>query len=160
MLNKSSILASLGALLVLAATAFVVVLFMMRIEDRIADAQARRFLSYQLADEVRQSSDDLTRMARTYVVTGDPRFEVYFNRILAIRDGTVPRPVRYQGIYWDFVAATGASPRPDGHPISLEDLMRSAGFTAEEFALLDRAKDLSDDLVALEARAMNAVKGL
>jgi sigma-B regulation protein RsbU (phosphoserine phosphatase) len=160
MLNKSSILASLGALLVLAATAFVVVLFMMRIEDRIADAQARRFLSYQLADEVRQSSDDLTRMARTYAVTGDPRFEAYFNRILAIRDGSVPRPVRYRGIYWDFISSTGEIPRPDGEPISLEDLMRRAGFTAEEFALLDRAKELSDDLVALEARAMNAVKGL
>ena len=160
MLNKRSILASLGALLVLAAAAFVVVVSMMRIEDQIADAQARRFLSYQLADEVRQSSDDLTRMARTYVVTQDPRFEEYFSRILAIRDGRAPRPVRYQGVYWDFFVSTGESPRPAGEPISLEDLMRGAGFTAEEFALLDRAKELSDDLVALEARAMNAVKGL
>jgi sigma-B regulation protein RsbU (phosphoserine phosphatase) len=160
MLNKRSILASLGALAVLAAAAFVIVVLMTRVEDRTADAQARRFVSYQLADEVRQSSDDLTRMARTYVVTRDPRFEEYFNRILAIRDGRVPRPTRYQGVYWDFFVAAGENPRPDGEPVSLEDLMRGAGFTAEEFALLDRAKDLSDDLVSLEARAMHAVKGL
>jgi sigma-B regulation protein RsbU (phosphoserine phosphatase) len=38
--------------------------------------------------------------------------------------------------------------------------MREYGFTSDEFALLDRAKDLSDDLVALEERAMHAVKGL
>jgi hypothetical protein len=32
-----------------------------------------RYLSYQAADELRQSSDDLTRLARTYVVTGDEK---------------------------------------------------------------------------------------
>lgn len=37
----------------------------------IAQAEHRRYESYKLADELRQSSDDLTRMARTYVVTID-----------------------------------------------------------------------------------------
>ncbi|MHC5006831.1 MAG: SpoIIE family protein phosphatase [Planctomycetota bacterium] len=148
------------AVAVLAIGAFVVVALMVRNQDRIADAQTRRFLSYQLADEVRQSSDDLTRMARTYVVTGDPRFEEYFNRILEIREGRAPRPVGYHGVYWDFVTATGQSPRPDGEPIALESLMREYGFSRGEFALLDRAKNLSDDLVVLEERAMHAVKGL
>jgi len=160
MFKKRSILLGVGALTVLAAFAFVIVTLMVRNENRIADGQARRFLSYQLADEVRQSSDDLTRMARTYVVTGEPRFEEYFNRILEIRDGRAPRPVGYNGVYWDFVSATGEPPKPDGNPVAVESLMRDLGFSAEEFALLDRAKGLSDDLVALEARAMHAVKGL
>lgn len=30
-------------------------------------------------------------MARTYVVTGDPRYEDWFRRILAIRNGEAPR---------------------------------------------------------------------
>ena len=34
--------------------------------------QQQRFTSYQLADELRQTSDDLTRLARTYVATRDP----------------------------------------------------------------------------------------
>jgi len=160
MFNKKGVLLSLAALAALAVAAFAVVALMVRNEDRIADAQNRRFLSYQLADELRQSSDDLTRMARTYVVTGDPRFEEYFNRILDIRDGRAPRPVGYHSVYWDFVSANGERPRPDGEPMALESLMREVGFTSEEFALLDRAKDLSDDLVALEERAMHAVKGL
>ncbi|MCP4005991.1 MAG: response regulator [bacterium] len=144
---------------VLAIGTFIVVDLMVRNQDKIAEGQSRRFLSYRLADEVRQSSDDLTKMARTYVVTQDPRFEEYFNRILEIRDGRAPRPVGYHGVYWDFVTATGKRPRPDGEPVALQSLMEEYGFTSDEFTLLDRAKGLSDDLVALEERAMHAVKG-
>ena len=39
--------------------------------------------SYLLANELRQNSDDLTRFARTYVVTGNPKYEDYYNRIIA-----------------------------------------------------------------------------
>ena len=46
--------------------------------DRVAEAQDRRFQSILLADELRQSSDDLTRFARMFVQTGDERFEEYF----------------------------------------------------------------------------------
>jgi PAS domain S-box-containing protein len=160
MFKRTSILLSVGALAVLAAGALVVVALMVRNQNQIERSQDRRFVSYQLADEVRQSSDDLTRMARTYVITGDSRFEEYFNQILDIRDGRAPRPVDYHGVYWDFFSATGEPPRPEGEPIAIEAMMRALGFTAEEFALLDRATDLSDDLVALEERAMHAVKGL
>jgi CheY-like chemotaxis protein len=38
-------------------------------------ATSLRYASYLLDDELRQSPDDLTRMARTYVVTGDDRCE-------------------------------------------------------------------------------------
>ena len=53
---------------------------------------SRRYASYLLADELRQSSDDLTRMARTFVLTGDARFERMYWEILAIRNGEAPRP--------------------------------------------------------------------
>ena len=68
-------------------------------------AQAARYNSYLLADEMRQSSDDLTRLARTYVVTGDPRWEQQYQEILDIRNGSKPRPNQYEKIYWDFRAA-------------------------------------------------------
>ena len=77
-----------------------------RSHEQMAEAERRRFDSWQLADELRQSSDDLTRMARTFVVTGEPAFEGYFNDILAIRKGEKGRPDGYDGIYWDFVIAT------------------------------------------------------
>ena len=79
-----------------------------------SESAERRFDSYLVADELRQSSDDLTRMARTYVVTGDERYRDMYHQILAIRDGQAPRPEGYERVYWDYVAASGEGPRPPG----------------------------------------------
>jgi len=126
----------------------------------VTRAHETRFHSYLLADELRQSSDDLTRLARTYVVTGDPSYEKQYHDIIDIRDGKKPRPQNYDRIYWDFVAAGVAKPSPDGETASLLDLMKKAGFTKEEFAKLDQAQANSGELVKAETIAMNAVKGL
>ena len=52
-----------------------------------------RYQSYQAADELRQSSDDLTRLGRTYVLTADDTYEKMYMDILAIRNGQ--KPVSY-----------------------------------------------------------------
>ena len=129
------------------------------IHSRIAIAENARYESYQLADELRQSSDDLTRMVRTYAATGDPRYEAFFRNILDIRDGKTPRPENYDRIYWDFVTAGLEAPGGPGGPSALEDRMSRAGFTLEEFAKLRKAHANSDGLVALEELAMHAMKG-
>ena len=74
-------------------------------------AEARRSESLRLAYELRQTSDDLTRMARSYVATGEPRYLAWFREILAIRAGTAPRPVDYDGIYWDSSPTPGSGRR-------------------------------------------------
>ena len=74
-------------------------------------ANAARYNSYLLADELRQSSDDLTRLARTYVVSGDAKWEQQYFEILDIRNGKKPRPAEYEKIYWDFKAAGVTPPR-------------------------------------------------
>jgi methyl-accepting chemotaxis protein len=130
-----------------------------RASNQLSAAEASRYQSYLLADMLRQSSDDLTRLARTYVVTGDAKYETQYWDILAIRNGKKPMPEAYHRIYWDFVAAGEAKPRPDGRTVSLQDLMKEAGFTDAEFAKLDEAKRNSDGLVKTETIAMNAVKG-
>ncbi|QND86085.1 Methyl-accepting chemotaxis protein I [Chromobacterium vaccinii] len=127
--------------------------------DSMSAASDNRYHSYLLASELRQSSDDLTRLGRTYVVTGDPAYEQQYNRVLDIRNGKAPRPQEYNRIYWDFVAAGQDKPRPDGETVPLQNLMKQAGFTDDEFAKLKEAQANSDGLVNLEVRAMNAVKG-
>jgi len=129
-------------------------------QSKILSAQERRYESYRLADELRQSSDDLTRLARTYVTTGDARYESHYWTVLNIRNGTAPRPLEYGRIYWDFMAVDGVKPRPDGKVIALRQLMEDQGFTEAEFAKLKEAQDNSDGLVKIETIAMNAVKGL
>lgn len=56
-------------------------------QGELIESQERRYQSYLLADELRQSSDDLTRLARTYVVTQNPLYEKMYWSILDIRNG-------------------------------------------------------------------------
>ena len=128
--------------------------------ETLKEKYETRYQSYLLADELRQSSDDLTRMARTYVVTGDPLYETIYWHILAIRNGEKPRPENYERIYWDLVLNEGDTPRPAKDTIPLRTLMRDIGFTDKELAKLSEAQNNSYGLVRTETIAMNAVKGL
>ncbi|MCP3923079.1 MAG: GAF domain-containing protein [Desulfobacterales bacterium] len=129
-------------------------------QTKLNKAYEARYQSYSSANELRQSSNDLTRFARTYVVTGDEKYEKMYWDVLAIRDGEKPRPENYERIYWDFVLEYGDKPRPDAKKIPLKTIMQNLGFTTDEFALLNKAQANSDSLVTTETIAMNAVKGL
>ena len=164
MLQSARIRILIAIMLALAAGAIAFMIYSTLALDRtktaVRDAWAERYASYLLADELRQSSDDLTRLARTYVVTGDPAYETQYMDILAIRNGQKERPKDYHRIYWDFIAAGRPATAGSGVTRPLHDLMLDAGFTDEEFALLAKAQANSDGLVDLEVQAMNAVKGL
>ncbi|MGZ4998699.1 MAG: putative bifunctional diguanylate cyclase/phosphodiesterase [Methylomonas sp.] len=128
-------------------------------EKQIDRANERRQLSYFLADQLRQSSDDLTRMIRTYVVTGDSRYKKYFQDIIDIRNGKIARPEGYFNAYWDLVIASKLPPPAETGPgIPFLDLARQAGFTDEELGKLTEAKTYSDALVNLELDAMKVVE--
>lgn len=127
-------------------------------EKQIDLANELRLRSFLLVDELRQSSDDLTRMVRSYVITGDPAYKQHYLEILAIRDGTQPRPVDYHNVYWDFVLDDDQRPRPAEANIPLLELFRQAGFTEQEFAKLTVAKARSDALTPLELEAMSIIE--
>ncbi len=146
----------LGALLV---GLFVVLGLLVLAQGDIRGAEERRSNSVRLADDLRQSSDDLTRMARLYVSTGESRYRDYFEEILAIRNGSAPRPDRYDLLYWDLVGPDDVRPRGAGEPRALEDLMVEAGITVEEFSRLREAEARSNALTLIESVAMNAVEG-
>ena len=112
----------------------------------VNEAASGRFFSNILVNELRKSSEDLTTQVRVYAATGAASAENAYNLVLAIRSGQVPRPM-------------DASVAPGEYRVLL-DLLREYGITDEEFLLVQQANALSDDLVALEVRAMNAVKGV
>src|SRR5436190_14489673 len=99
-----------------------------------------RFESYLVADELKQSSDDLTNYARYYVMTGDGEWENKFWNVLDVRNGK--------------------KPRPDGRIISLRGLMKELGFSVAEFKKLKTAEENSNRLAYTERVAFNAMKGL
>lgn len=132
--------------------------FLKDINKRQVQSADNRYTSFKVATSLRQSSDDLTRMVRQYVVTGDKKYRDYYYEILAIRNGELARPVCYDAIYWDLVTDTDR-PCPNGEKKSIVDLMIEHGFTLPEFRLLDQSLSLSNQLVLLETTAMNTMEG-
>jgi signal transduction histidine kinase len=154
------VLVSLAGLLALAVAIVFVLLRQGKAADHLNAVVRRQHTSRSLAHQLKQSSDDLTRMVRSYAATGDPRFEENFYTILRIRNGEAPRPKDYNHIFWDFQVAGGAAVRgADGEKTSLQALMKRMGLTQEELDILAEVQLRSDELVRMEETAINAVNG-
>lgn len=151
------LLAAAGALISMAVA---LALFLESADNAraLSASAANREQAYRLADELRQSSDDLTRMARSYAVTGDERYRRQFQEILDIRNGQAPRPLDYGLVYWDLVTADGVRPRASGEAVALQTLLEQAGFTRSEFERLRESENESNRLVELENRAFAAAR--
>lgn len=105
-----------------------------------------RYLSYILADEFRQTSQDLTRLCRSYIATGEQRyFDAYWD-IVKWRSGEIARPssVDYH-LYPNTVRKQS-------------DIMKELNFSAQEFSLLDEASNNSNALIATEDQAMRSIQ--
>ncbi len=149
-----------SALLALIAIVVAVLLY---VEQRAnlarRNEEARsNYVNYVLADGLRQSSEDLTRMVRLYAITGDPVYKDYFDQILAIRNGEQARPGQYFQIpYWDLVLATGEHQGEAGEAIPIRDLIAGSDASRLEVTLLAEAEDWSNVLVELENEIMDVV---
>lgn len=149
-----------GAISVISVVTFLLGFNILSSAGKLKQTSETRYASYQVADELRQSSDDLTRLARTYALTANADYESMYMDILAIRNGEKPLPEKYHQIYWDLVINYGEKPKPDGITVSIQQRMKDLGFSDKEFSLLKEAQNNSDALVNLEVKAMNAVKGI
>ncbi|WP_259331307.1 hypothetical protein [Legionella bozemanae] len=117
-----------------------------------------RYQLYSLANQLRQSSDDLTEMARLYVITGEKKYFDHYNEVLGIINGTSPRPLNYDELYWDLVIGD-KRPQPYGPAKSLAAMMLEHRFTLKEFSLLTEAENQSKKLAETEIKAMNLIEG-
>ncbi|MDR2629543.1 MAG: methyl-accepting chemotaxis protein [Spirochaetaceae bacterium] len=108
-------------------------------------AASDRYYNMILVDELRESSEELTRQVRL-CAAGRTEAEAAYNQVLAVRNGEASRPADAQ-----------IAP---GQKWVLLNLLKMHGITPEEFGLVEKANALSDSLVNLEVEAMNAVKGI
>lgn len=138
---------------------FACLIFLKHISTLQIRSDDERFSSYLLANELRQSSDNLTNMVRLYVMTGDTKYRQYFYEILAIRNGEMHRPDNYNQIYWDLASTGEDRPESRGEKKALKKRMIEHGFTVEEFNLLQESENQSNILVGLEKEAINAMEG-
>ncbi len=128
-------------------------------ENAQTEAMNARFVSFNLAKELRQSSDDLSRMVRTYIITGNPIYKDHYQEILDIRNGLKAKPQNYEDAYWDLNLSNEQQPRKkmDGHE-SLLERIKNAGVTPQEFDRLAQSKAQSDALTKIEFDAMKMVE--
>lgn len=118
----------------------IVVALLIKNQLNLVNSEEVRYNSFIVADELRQSSDDLTNYCRLYVMTGDSIWENKYWEVLNIRNGSYPRA--------------------DGRQISLQAMMIELGITKHEFETLKLSEDNSNALVWTEKIAFNALKGL
>ncbi len=103
-----------------------------------------------LTDELRQSSDDLTRFARLYAVTGDEAYVNNYREVLAIHSGEAPRPRLYEHIYWDLSPEMRDIRHPKGPPESLSMRFGRLPLLSSERVLMQRSRDFSNALAQTE----------
>jgi ABC-type amino acid transport substrate-binding protein/serine phosphatase RsbU (regulator of sigma subunit) len=129
-----------------------------RTENALAKAQSEKLAMRQALQQLQQSSDDLTRFARSYVVTGNPVYKQRYFDVLAIRDGELPRPKEYGRLYWELSDDARKEMQFSGEKLALMSIMEQLPFSTEELATIKSAHSSSDELAELEKKAFKAVE--
>ncbi len=114
---------------------------------------------FLMANELHQSSDDLTNFARSYVVTNDTSYRDKYYKVLAIRNGEQARPKNYNSIYWDIDDISKEERHADEDKVSFKTLIKKLPFVPYELDLLLKSEQNSNDLVNIEVQAFNAMAG-
>ncbi len=124
---------------------------------KLEDLGKERYETLKTINELRQSSENLTRMIRTFAVTGDTAYLRQYNQVLSIRSGEVPRPVQYDQYFWDNYYDGSSSYVWNGTEILMpfDSLLSSIGFSKEEENLLLEAEKMSNQLAILESEVGN-----
>jgi hypothetical protein len=147
-------------LAVFVVTLLACLLISLKIENEEIAAVQRSNNLYIIADEFRQGSDDLTKMIRMYVLTGQKKYLDRYNETLAIREGLAPTPIDYYEVYWDLVLDDDKRPRPFGETLSLTKKIEQADMSRKEkdllFKALAESKELAD---TQEEEAIYAMQG-
>ena len=147
---------------------FVMTLLLIYLQIRIVRSVTEYSRIYQhtikssaIARQYQQNSAFLTQFVRSYVATGDAKYEQAYNDCIAISGGTKPTPLNYdRGIYWSIYLGSGKKPSYDGETKSYSNVMKDLNFSKEMFDYLTLSKSRSEELVKLEVQAMEIIKNI
>jgi methyl-accepting chemotaxis protein len=143
---KARLLAILTSIIILIIFSIISATIVSNKNDQQTEYSEVRYLSYLIADEFRQTSMDLTRLSRSYIVTGKQK---------------------YIDAYWNIVKwVNGDYARPSSADKALfpnlfkkqSDIMKELNFSSAELSLLDKASSYSNQLIAIETQALDSVK--
>ncbi len=157
MFNRTNFVFWLASVLGLVA-ALIAVLMLYSLFDTIESKTETRTSLMSLADELRQSSDDLTRFARSLAATGNEGYKNRYQAVLDIRNGRADRPQGYEHVYWDLEQVGLLKDTKSSSGVPLLTRLRESGMDAYMVDLLATSKARSDNLVDLERRAFSLVE--
>ena len=142
---KFTVQTTIISLLMVALVAMIV---MVRLSiNEILESQNRNSLCQLLANELKQSSEDLSNNSRMYVVSnGNETYYREYNDIVAWRSGLAPRPSHL---------AENMFP---GVTIHMLDLLEQVGFTEDELATVETSLIVSESLARTEHQAMASIR--
>lgn len=120
--------------------------------------QSHRNESIAIADELKQSSDDLTNFARLYAVTENVFYKQAYQRIIDIRNGDSPIPTQDEVDDWCTAISDKRLPTYSGEYISIEDRMKRLGMDDEEMSHIQTSKRRSDVLAAIELEVFQLIE--
>ncbi len=147
--SQFTIMASLTIFLTIALLfgSLLIFLIVKNQSTQLINLLEKKEVSFLIANELKQSSEDLTRTCRLYVITGgEQKYADEYNNIIKWRSGIIPRP------------GTVNKKTFPGRTISQIDLLKEFGCTDDEIKLLEESTALSNNLVSIEKQAMESVK--
>ena len=108
----------------------------------------------QLAHELRLSTDHLTHSIRSFITTNNPVYQSHFKKIRRIRQGTLPRPHKYQEVDWSGIFAGDPFPKFKGKSTPLIELIEKSPLAKGEKVLIRRAYQQGEKLADWEEGVM------
>lgn len=128
--------------------------------DSLKKHQYNTNLMFEKIYELRRSIDNLTRFARTYVITENKVYKENYNSILKIRNGEISKPENYFSIYWDFLKPLRQIRHPDSkkRSFSLEKEMDNLPYSEYEYQMLKESKIYIKEILDIEKKAFESLE--
>ena len=125
---------------------FIILVFMNRHKRTLIKLQTEQERLMLAAIEIQQTSQDLTRLSRLFVLTGSKQYEDKYYNTLRWRNGEIARPTNSSVHLYK------------GKQISQRDLLAAFNCKPEELDILNKAFAVSNELARVEKQAMESFK--
>lgn len=134
-----------GLTIILLAVSIVMSLFIREEKEALYAVQQRKELALLLENEIKYTSQELSRTCRLYVVTADSKYRDQYFDIVNWVNGEIPRPMTVHPKLFP------------GRKISRIDILKELQCTEEELNLMRRAGELSLQMTHIESQAMESI---
>ena len=116
-----------------------------------------------LIGDLHHDTEQLARFVRSYTITGEAKYLLFYYDIIGIRNGEKPLPNNFNRFtYWDDVVAGRIEHTlpSNGPKQSIKERMKSLGFSVKEFSALQAVLQVSEAMTKIETIAFAATQGL